>query len=60
MEKGDTNAPERDENKGKVVMGKHIKAIAQRTSHITSSDVFNLPEALICQMPFLLHPAKKK
>jgi hypothetical protein len=37
MERGATRAPVREENNGKVVMGRQIRAIAQSTSQIIST-----------------------
>jgi hypothetical protein len=51
MDRGATKAPVREENNGKVVMGRQISATAQRTSQINSRETLNLPGAFISSTP---------
>jgi hypothetical protein len=47
-ERGETRALVKEENNGKVVTGKQIKTIAQRTSQVTSRRFSSLLEIPIC------------
>ncbi len=49
IERGATNAPDMDENSGKEVKGRQIKAIAQRTSQTLSKLFPNLVDVSIMQ-----------
>jgi hypothetical protein len=49
IERGATNAPDMDENSGKEVKGRQIKANAQRTSQTLSKLFPNLVDVSIMQ-----------
>jgi len=52
MESGATRAPVKEENKGKDVIGRQIKAIAQSTSHTTSKITRDCPADFIGNITF--------